>query len=167
MRNFICTFREATRTEQITLPLIFICASVTLLIAFDDPVHIVKGIFFFCFLTAIAFLDFKSKAIPDVLLIPVALIGLIECDWSSFGGTLIVSVPMLLIALFSDGIGGGDIKFMAAAGFVLKTDGALLAGLIGFLIFVLIHFHHRKKQSYALAPALSIGCFLSFLLIES
>ena len=165
MRNFICTFREATRTEQITLPLIFICASVTLLIAFDDPVHIVKGILFFFFLTAIAFLDFKTKAIPDVLLIPVALIGLIECDWSSFGGALIVSVPLLLIALLSDGIGGGDIKFMAATGFALKTDGALLAALIGFLIFVLIHFHHRKKQSYALVPALSIGCFLSFLLL--
>lgn len=163
MKGFLFTFREASRTEQVALPLIFICASVTLLIAFDDPVHIVKGIFFFFFLTAIAFLDFKTKAIPDVLLIPTALAGLIECDWNSFGGALIVSVPMLLIALLSDGIGGGDIKFMAAAGFVLKTDGALLAALIGFLIFVLIHF--RKKQSYALAPALSIGCFLSFLLL--
>jgi Flp pilus assembly protein protease CpaA len=163
MKEILDIFRKAARTEMLILSLIYISACAVLIATFDDPVLIVKGCLFFLFLTGIAFLDFKTMTIPNLSLIPVAAVGLINFDWTSISGAFIVSVPMLLIAALFGHIGGGDIKFLAVTGFVLKPDRALISALTGFLLFILVHCH-QKHQEFPYAPCLSVGCFLAFLL---
>jgi leader peptidase (prepilin peptidase)/N-methyltransferase len=86
-------------------------------------------------LLAVALIDHDTMEIPDSLCAALGILALLsvfagkEISLSSrFFGMLAVSVPMLLLALVIKGaFGGGDIKLMAACGFMLGL-GAVLAG---------------------------------------
>jgi leader peptidase (prepilin peptidase)/N-methyltransferase len=69
--------------------------------------------------------------------------------------------------LSKGGIGGGDVKLMAAVGFLLGPSGAVGGAFIGFTLFIIVWLlFYRTKQSkaYAMAPYLGIGCFLAYIL---
>jgi len=83
-------------------------------------------------------------------------------------------VPFLLAALIRDGMGGGDIKLMAAAGLVLglqKSMAAIIMGLTALLVFHAIRYICQKPRgrdapkAYPLAPFLSLGCLAAYFLI--
>lgn len=127
-------------------------------------------------LLVISVIDFKLQIIPDQLNVLLFVLGI----WSSFVfqevtfssrliGIFSVSVPMFILALFcSGGLGGGDIKLMAASGMLLGMKwnifaacvGLFLGGVYGF--FLLITRHAGRKDCFALGPFLCMGIVLVF-----
>ena len=65
------------------------------------------------------------------------------------------------------GIGGGDIKLMAAAGLLLGFQGIILALILGCVLGSVIHLLRMKLQDknnvLALGPYLSVGIFIAML----
>ena len=77
----------------------------------------------------------------------------------------------MIPALFNENsIGGGDIKLMAASGFFLGLKGGIFASFIGLIIAITaqgsikVMSKTKSNHSFAMAPYLSMGCFLSYLI---
>ena len=90
--------------------------------------------------------------------------GIAHAPWYEYViGFFAVSVPLLLIYLISKGkgIGGGDIKLMAAAGLLLGWKLILLALIAGCLYGSVIHIIRMKVSKegrvLAMGPYLSAG----------
>lgn len=68
--------------------------------------------------------DIKSRLIPNVLTLPVIVFGFIYHAFSGWDGLIFsaggmfLGAGLLIIPYLSGGMGGGDVKFMAAAGAV-------------------------------------------------
>lgn len=134
-----------------------------------------------CVLIVVAFIDLDTKEINDrmhVIIIGLAVVNLVSLvsqtgDISVIRpyviGFLIVSVPMLLIAMLTGGFGGGDIKLMAASGLFLGAAvnvvaffiGAFIAALIA--VIMLITKRADRKSQIAFGPYLAMGIYLSML----
>jgi leader peptidase (prepilin peptidase)/N-methyltransferase len=75
---------------------------------------------------------------------------------------------LLLDFLAKDAFGLGDVKLMAAAGFLLGWYGALVAAFIGLVvggvygIFLIVVRHKGRKSHFAFGPALCIGICVSY-----
>jgi leader peptidase (prepilin peptidase)/N-methyltransferase len=144
-------------------------AAIVLCMAFDEPISIIKGLFFAQTLIFIGFIDAKTHQIPNMLLTPVFFTGLIQFQpAASIEGSLAVFIPLLIAAMLSKGgIGGGDVKLMAAVGFLLGPYGVIVGTLIGFTLFLVIcPFLYQKGKAYAMAPYLGIGCFLAYVFLK-
>ena len=117
--------------------------------------------------------DWKTERIPDALNGVVLLAGL--GDWLFFHflkpcfadrllGFFCVSMFLFLVSLMSrGGIGGGDIKLMAAAGFLCGVRKIVEAAIIGFYIsgvyavFLLFLKKASGKAHFPLGPFLCLG----------
>ena len=121
-------------------------------------------------LLALAFIDYDTQEIPNRFPVLLLLLGVLDLfvtqdiPWfSRLIGFLIISVPLLLLSLITGGMGGGDVKLMAAAGFLLGWQGVLLASFLGFVlggaIAAVLWITGRKTRGefIALGPYLSIG----------
>lgn len=134
---------------------------------------LLQGGFFAALLGAASAWDIKKRIIPDSICLSVALTGLLTFEPIRLFGIL-AAVPLLLAALIWDGMGGGDIKLMAAAGLVLglpKSMAAIIMGLTALLVFHAIRYILQKPRgrdvpkAYPLAPFLSLGCLAAYFLI--
>jgi leader peptidase (prepilin peptidase)/N-methyltransferase len=133
---------------------------------------------FYCFvisaLIVLSVIDFRTNIIPIGINIFIAVAGLVIVLIEYFGsgrnkeiiiehsiGIFAVSLFFLLIyaATHGHGIGGGDIKLMAAAGLVLGWKYILLAFFIGCVLAAVIH-PIRMKISH-LSRVLAFGPYLS------
>ena len=116
------------------------------------------------------------REIPDGINILIALTGFLTFSPVKFAGILI-ALPFLAAAMLCKGrLGGGDIKFMAAAGFALGFRAAVTASIIGLTasllysaVVYIIKIIKRKTGRewnipFPLAPFLSFGCIAAFLL---
>ena len=104
--------------------------------------RLVTVIVIFGILLLISIVDFKIHMIPDQLNMLLFLAGI----WSSFVfqkititgrvfGIFVVSIPFFIIAVLSSGgLGGGDIKLMAASGVLLGVTGNVFAACFGLLL---------------------------------
>lgn len=126
---------------------------------------------------AAAFIDAKTKEIPNSLIVAMLIFGVIHAAlnfngpvlwWERLIGFAAASVPLLLAFVISrGGMGGADIKLMAAAGLFLGWKLVLVALLIGIIvgaICVLILAAMKKagrKTAVPFAPYLSIGIIVS------
>lgn len=129
-------------------------------------------------LLALSVIDFRTYEIPVGFNIFIGCLGVIRLltDLSSWVDSLIglfcVSVPLLLIFLVSKGraIGGGDVKLMAACGFLIGWQKICFAFLVGCILGAVIHSVRMRvsKADHVLAmgPYLSVGVFLSLFLCE-
>ncbi|UZQ48859.1 prepilin peptidase [Clostridium kluyveri] len=134
---------------------------------------IIKGFFYALILMYASYVDIRTKTIPDKIHVLVLLISLIKINLiNSMLGFLIVPLPFFITALLKGGgIGGGDVKFMAASGFLLGLNGGFIASIIGLLLALIINAilykvkNKDKNISFPLAPYLSVGCFLSYLIL--
>lgn len=101
---------------------------------------------------------------------------------SALLGVFLGGSPLLILALFSHSIGGGDVKLTASAGLALGWRGsylALLAGLVGFVLYGGMKCPVKKNETsgekenpaYPFAPPYAVGCVailvLSFILRHS
>jgi leader peptidase (prepilin peptidase)/N-methyltransferase len=120
-------------------------------------------------LLTLSVIDFRTYEIPPSLNICLAILAAVRLtlhldDWINYTiGTFVVSGFLLLLFLLTSGrgIGGGDIKLMAAAGLLLGWKLILLALFLGCLYGSVIHIARMKlsKEGSVLAfgPYLSMG----------
>ena len=132
---------------------------------------------FYCLLSSILFviavIDFEHKIIPNELLIAALLLGIVfhilnGGFLNSVIGFFAVSVLLYIIALLSKGgIGGGDIKMMAAFGFCIGWQNILLslfiASIIGSMvaIYLLVFKKYGRKTEVPFGPFLAVGIYIS------
>lgn len=126
-------------------------------------------------LIVIAFIDIDIMIIYDRFQFLIAAIGIILMimDPTSFNsrllGLVIVSVPYLILAILTQGIGGGDVKLIAVAGLVLGAWNTVLAFIISTLlggvygIWVLLSKKHSPQDAIPFGPYLCIGIFIAYL----
>lgn len=126
-------------------------------------------------LICITMIDFDTLTIPNGLVI--ALMGpALLCFFvfpevgilSRVIGIFAVSLPMLILTLFiGDAFGGGDIKLMAVAGFMLGWGNTVLATFIGLVLggIVAVFLLARKTadKHMAFGPYLCVGIMTSLL----
>ncbi len=134
-------------------------------------------------LIVISVIDERTQEIPPSLNIAIAVLGAVRVILSLTGvaknsgswyeyliGACVVSGLFLLIVLVTKGrgMGGGDVKLMAAAGLLLGWKHILLAMMIGCVLGSVIHvirMNVDKKKEHVLAfgPYLSMGIYLTIL----
>lgn len=134
-------------------------------------------------LLVVAGIDLDSMEIPNGLVVAIAIWGLAPFIASFFDpnympdslpwwgypvGIVSASVPMLLLALLTrGGVGGGDIKLLAAVGLGLgwrlcllgTLAGAVLGGLAAVVLIVV--FGKNKRAMIPFAPALCAGLMIA------
>ncbi|MDE7266039.1 MAG: prepilin peptidase [Lachnospiraceae bacterium] len=126
-------------------------------------------------LLALSVIDFRTYEIPFGFNLIIAALGLIRVltdlsNWTEYAiGFFAVSVPLYLIYIVTKGrgIGGGDIKLMAAAGLLLGWKRIVLALVIGCILGSVIHVIRMKvskaEHVLAMGPYLSMGIFIAAL----
>lgn len=132
-------------------------------------------------LAVVALMDMDTLEIYDrfpALLFACGVLGLAVFPEtglkSRIFGLLIISLPMLLLALIvPGGFGGGDIKLMAGAGFFLGFKATIVAGFIGILLgggfgaLLLALKKANRKSQFAFGPFLCIGIALALFFGDS
>lgn len=126
-------------------------------------------------LIVIAVIDWRTYEIPFGLNVFIACIGAINLcvdyrEWLNYLiGAICVSGFLMILYLVTKGrgIGGGDIKLMAAAGLFLGWKNIILAFVIGCVLGSIIHLIRMKasKAEHVLAfgPYLAGGIFVACL----
>ncbi len=133
----------------------------------------------YCLMTSallvLSIIDFRTYEIPFGINVFIGILGLIRMgldwtDWVNYVlGFCTVSLFLLLLYFLTKGrgIGGGDIKLMAAAGLVLGWKLILLAFILGCLLGSVLHVIHMKVSKadrvLAFGPYLAMGIFVSML----
>lgn len=146
---------------------------------FDLTIHSVLACLMTACLIVVAFIDIDTGYIPDrmhIFLLVLGVVGLFLPDTisikSKLFGVLIISVPLLILAYFFDGFGGGDIKLFASAGLIIGTLNSILAFFIavilggGYAIYLLISKKRAKSETFAFGGFICIGIFLACLYNE-
>ena len=133
----------------------------------------------FCICTSVlivlSVIDWRTYEIPVGCNILIGILGIVRvildlAHWYDYViGFFIVSGLFYIIYLATkgNGMGGGDIKLMAAAGLLLGWKGILLTLLIGSVAGSVIHLTLMKIQGkdrvLAFGPYLALGIFVSML----
>lgn len=134
-------------------------------------------------LLAVSLVDWREHLIPDMALLPAALIGLVLADRLPSGGPaaailagLACAAGLWLLAWLyrrlrgREGLGLGDVKLGALLGLYLGLDGAvwaiLLGSLSGLVYFGLLYLRgrHDWDQALPLGPFLAAGAGLVLVL---
>ena len=126
-------------------------------------------------LLVLSVIDARTGEIPPGTVIFIAALGGIRlffdpAHWlSALIGAVCVSGFLLLVLLVTggQGVGGGDVKLMAACGLFLGWKLILLAFFLGCVLGSVIHLlrmrFFRAGRSLALGPYLSAGVLLALL----
>ncbi|BAL83683.1 putative peptidase [Selenomonas ruminantium subsp. lactilytica TAM6421] len=141
------------------------------------PLLAVLQLFYIYFLILFTFTDFEQQVIFDRMLIPFALLGLPATLLSGAGivnhllAALSGGLLFLLLAIITrGGIGGGDIKLIAALGLWLGVNSlshviamGLIGGGIGALLLMLLK-HKKRTDTFAYGPYFTIAALILLLL---
>ena len=133
----------------------------------------------YCLMTSalltLSVIDFRTYEIPLGINVFILALGLIHLvfhfdNWLTYViGLLLVSTFLEILVIVSKGraMGGGDVKLMAAAGFLIGWQNSLLALFLGCIVGSVIHLIRMKisDQDHVLAmgPYLSIGILIAAL----
>ena len=124
---------------------------------------------YICLLVLMAEIDFRSMLLPDILTIPLLLVGLfVACFGLSnmqisdsvigamVGYFLPVLVCLMIVWYKKDAFGGGDIKLLSALGAWLGVESLLnviaLASVLG-IVWAIV----KRKSLLALGPMIAIA----------
>jgi len=140
-----------------------------------QPLKLLPAVFFGTILILISFIDIKHKIIPNKIIIPSILIGLVlqilffsnkTMQWVIF--SVGAGLFFLIISLiYHEGMGMGDVKLATFLG-VLLGKNVLLAIAIAFVmgalfsIILLIFKIKRIKDKIPFAPFLAIGAIIAY-----
>lgn len=129
----------------------------------------------FSVLVVLSVIDWRTYEIPISLNICILVLGVVRVcmDLSNLLEYLIgfcaVSIPLAILYYVTKGrgIGGGDVKLMAAAGLFLGWKKILLALVLGSIIGSIIHIvlmkACKRDRVLAFGPYLSAGIFIAML----
>ena len=128
----------------------------------------VQAIVFLLLLLAASVTDLKKRVVPDLLCMLIALSAAISFRPEQLWG-IFIAIPFLLAAVFCGGMGGGDIKLMAAAGLVMGLSAGIFATIVGLslvLAYSVIVKICKKTQVIAvpIVTFLSVGCVAGYLI---
>lgn len=146
---------------------------------------------FVCLLLQVSVCDIRTMKIPDRLNMAILALGMLRqaAVLAAAGGTaagtagvpgafaaalagglLAAALPMYLLAVaFPGSIGGGDIKFTAAAGVFLGAAGVLQGAAAGMLLAgvygagLLLRHKKTARQTFPLGPFLAAGFLFSMI----
>ena len=130
-------------------------------------------------------IDLDIMELPNGIVIAIAVLGIAPFVasffegsglpgnlpwWGYLVGIAAASVPLFLVALVTrGGIGGGDVKLLAAVGFFAGWKLVLMGTLFGVVlgaimaIVLMIAFGRTRKAMLPLVPALSLGLVVALL----
>ena len=170
-------FDQSQKRHKFLLPvliILFILYQLTHNPTISDNIF---NLIFIYFLILFTITDFEQQVIFDVMQLPFALCGLAFCLFSGFpllnhltaalGGGVIF---LVLAILTRGGIGGGDIKLIAALGLWLGTTALIDVVAFGFIAggiaaFILMVFMHKKRtDKFAYGPYFTIAALLQLFL---
>lgn len=127
-------------------------------------------------LLVISVIDARTKEIPFGCNVFIFALGVVQLaldytHWYEYViGFFAVSTLfyILLLATKGRGMGGGDVKLMAAAGILLGWKEILIAMTIGCVLGPLVHctkmlITKNKDRELAFGPYLAVGIYLMFL----
>ena len=146
----------------------------------------VIGVLFLFILAVISYTDVRRRQIPNWCCMCIAALAEIFdfeiCQKLAFSeifavglteqvlGALCVSVPMLGITVLAPGsFGGGDVKFMCAAGALLGWRHILWSAAAGifaagvYALYLLIIKNTGRKAEFPLGPFLCLGIAVNIL----
>jgi leader peptidase (prepilin peptidase)/N-methyltransferase len=124
-------------------------------------------------LLALSVIDFRTFEIPQGFTIFLALVGAARVaadpgNWVTYLiGFFAVSLFLLLVFYVSGGrgVGGGDVKLMAACGLIIGWKLIIVAFILGCILGSVIHLIRMAVQKegtvLALGPYLSMGVFIA------
>lgn len=135
---------------------------------------------FFAWLMVLAWIDAETQMLPDVLTLSLLWLGLLSASlgWlaidpmASIWGALLGYLILWCVAqgywwwCRQDGLGGGDLKLLAALGAWLGWQALpwiLYGAASSGLIFVLLRGWQRRTEPIAFGPALVFGATLYWL----
>lgn len=138
---------------------------------------IAQAVLFSCLMMVATVWDIRKRMIPDSICILIFLAGMINFSPESLWGALF-SLPFFLVALIDKNqVGGGDIKFLAAACSVLGVHAsvwgfALAIPLpVGIWIFKILQNILRQQEkprrvrlAVPLIPILTLGLLPAYFL---
>lgn len=141
--------------------------------ALHDAVFLAFLLLFQFFLVLYTVTDFEQQVIFDRMLVPFAVLGLVSLPLLGrpFGDHLLAMVAggavfLALAIVTRGGIGGGDIKLIAALGLWLGCDQLLTVGVSGILLgglaaLVLLACKRRKRgDMFAYGPYFTIAAIV-------
>lgn len=146
------------------------------------PVHF----YFLASLIAASFIDIDHWILPDKITLPGIVVGLLCSIFISppgllfsilgvliGGGVLYLTAWLCLVLMKKEGLGGGDIKFLAMIGAFVGPTGVfttmVLSSLLGSVIGIaLILIRGRKNGgAFQFGPFLALGALAAFFFGES
>ena len=153
-----------------------LCAGLSYPVCGASP-HLLKGIILAAFLVPVALLDVWYGLIFDRLLLPMALIGILLTG-ARPGIDFLLSVAAGSLPLFflrratRGGVGGGDVKLMAALGCWLPWADVLLTLFLAFvsggiMAAALLAAGRKPRDEIAFGPFLAGGAWTVFLFGEA
>ena len=168
---------QAQRRRQFLPPLLGMLFAYFLLSHTATIPDNIFNLLFIYFLVLFTITDFEQQVIFDVMQLPFALCGLAFCLISGLpllnhltaalgGGVLF----LVLAILTRGGIGGGDIKLIAALGLWLGTAALIDIVAFGFIAggiaaFILMVFLHKKRtDKFAYGPYFTLAALLQLFL---
>lgn len=126
-----------------------------------------KGALFSALLLTAAVWDIRRREIPDWIPLLIFLTGIPQMNPpDAFSGFVLTGLPYLLAAVLSYkgedfSIGGGDIKLMAACGFVLGVWGGILQSIAALTLFLAVGicvYRGTKKLNTVTLPLAPFFC---------
>lgn len=163
-----------------TVELITAILSVLVIITLGATVQGLAALVFTWILIALTGIDFDTQLLPDRLVYPLGMIGLlantqglfvspISAMWGALLGFLSLWSVATLYALITkkQGMGHGDFKLLAALGAWLGVGMLpliiMLSALIGSIIGLILIRIHGSSKPFAFGPYLAISGFIALL----
>lgn len=115
-----------------------------------------------------SYIDIRRRMAPDWLNLCIAFSSLPGFQPENLAGVL-CAIPFLLAGICWGGIGGGDIKFMAACGLHIGVWKGLEAAILGIMLLLSCHLcvsawsalrGSRPPKAYPMIPFLSTACLV-------
>ena len=145
-------------------------------IYFPSSAH-VWLMFFWLILAVLTAIDERYFLLPDVLTIPLLLLGLAYSLWGNgipietslagaLYGYLLPSVSVLIVSPFlKDSFGGGDVKMLAALGAwfgMIPLSVLLLISVVSFVLWAVF----TKQRAGAYGPHLALAAMITLFLVQ-
>ena len=124
-------------------------------------------------LIVIAFIDLDHQLIPNVLTLPMMVIGLLFRIWQGeiiagiLGGLIGGGLLLIITLLYPKGMGMGDVKFLAMIGVFLGWEKALFTlfsgSLLGVLVILPLMLLKKidRKTAFPFGPFLVVGALIA------
>jgi len=124
-------------------------------------------------LIVIAFIDLDHRLIPNVLTLPMIVIGLLFRIWQGemiagiLGGLIGGGILLAITFFYPKGMGMGDVKFLAMAGVFLGWERALFVlfsgSFLGVLVIAPLMLLRKidRKTAFPFGPFLVVGSLIA------